>query len=127
MQEAKITFHPANSKDVEISCEIAKNIVSKMKGLMHRETLPADEGMLFTFLFPWYRYFWMKNVKIPLDIIFINRNFEIISIHEAPVESGFLYKRYSSQGLCKYVLETNQGFCKKYNISKGTKIEIEKS
>jgi len=125
MQEVKITFHPANSKDVEINCEIAKNIVSKMKGLMHRETLPADEGMLFTFLFPWYRCFWMKNVKIPLDIIFINRTFEIISIHEAPIESGFLYKRYSSRGLCKYVLETNQGFCKKYNITKGTKIEIE--
>ena len=126
MQKAKIIFHPANSKDVEISCEIAKNIVSKMKGLMHRETLPADEGMFFTFLFPWYRYFWMKNVKIPLDIIFINRNFEIISIHEAPIESGFLYKRYSSQGLCKYVLETNQGFCKKNNITNGTKIDIKK-
>ena len=126
MQKAKITFHPANSKDVEISCEIAKNIVSKMKGLMHRETLPADEGILFTFLFPWYRYFWMKNVKIALDIIFINRNFEIISIHEAPIESGLLYKRYSSQGLCKYVVETNIGFCKKHNISKGSKIDIKK-
>ena len=126
MQEAKITFHSANSKDVEISCEIAKNIVSKMKGLMHRKTLPVDEGMIFTFLIPWHRFFWMKNVKIPLDIIFINNNFKIIAIHEAPVEKGILYKNYWSHGMCKYVVETNMGFCKKNNITKGTKIEIKK-
>lgn len=127
MQKAKITFHPANSKDVEISCEIAKNIVSKMKGLMHRETLSADEGMIFTFLIPWHRFFWMKNVKIALDIIFINSKFKIIAIHGAPVEKGIFYKNYWSHGMCKYVVETNMGFCKKHNITKGTKIEIEKS
>ena len=93
---------------------------------MIRESLPVYKGMLFTFLIPWYRYFWMKNVKIPLDIIFVNSKLEIIAIHEAPIESGILLKRYSSQGLCKYVVETNQGFCKKNGISKGTRIEIKK-
>lgn len=126
MKEAKVTFYPKNSEPLRIKCEVAKNIIQKMKGLMNRESLEQNRGMIFTFLIPWHRFFWMKNVKIPLDIIFVNSKFEIISIHEAPIESGFLYKRYSSQGLCKYVLETNQGFCKKNNIIKGTKIEIKK-
>ena len=126
IQEAKITFHTKESETVNLYCEIAKNLFQKMKGLMHRESLPADKGMLFTFLLPWHRFFWMKNVKIPLDIIFISRNFEIISIHEAPVETGILYKSYWSHGLCKYVVETNMGFCKKHNITKGSKIEIKK-
>lgn len=127
MQKAEITFHPTNSKTVKLNCEIAQNIVSKMKGLMNRELLEQNKGMIFTFLIPWHRFFWMKNVKIPLDIIFINSKFKIIAIHETPVEKGPLYKNYWSHGMCKYVVETNIGFCKKYNISKGTKIEIEKN
>ena len=68
----------------------------------------------------------MKNVLIPLDIIFINRKLEIIYIHEAPIDKGIFHKIYWSHGFCKYVVETNIGFCKKNNIVKGLKIEIKK-
>jgi len=122
MNEAKITFYSKDLKSVTIICEIAKNLRDKMKGLMNRISLPEDRGMLFPFLIPGHRLFWMKNVIIPLDIIFINRKLEIIFIHEAPVENGFFHKIYWSHGFCKYVVETNMGFCKKNNILKGTKI-----
>ena len=123
-QEAVITFYTKDSEKINLHCEIAKNLFQKMKGLMHRKSLPENRGMLFTFLIPWHRFFWMKNVKIPLDIIFVNRNFEIISIHEAPVEPGILYKNYWSHGFCKYVVEINMGFCKKNGIKKADKIKI---
>jgi len=124
MQEIQIIFYPKTSNSVTLNCEVAKTITEKMNGLMNRENLAVDKGMIFPFLLPWIRFFWMKNVKIPLDIIFINRNLEIIATYEAPVETGFFHKNYWSHGFCKYVIETNIGFCKKHNIVKGTKIKI---
>ena len=124
MKEAVVTLYSGNSKPVKLRCEIADTIPKKMKGLMNRELIDEDCGMLFTFLIPWQRFFWMKNVKIPLDIIFVSRRNKIIKIYEAPIEKGIFYKMYSSHGFCKYVIETNMGFCKKYNITKNSKIEI---
>ena len=125
MNEAKITFFRKDSKQVSIICEIAKSFRKKMKGMMNRVSLQEDRGMLFPFFIPGYRLFWMKDVLITLDIIFLNRKFEIIYIHEAPVEHGFFHKIYWSHGFCKYVIETNIGFCKKNNILIDTKIEID--
>lgn len=124
MNEIKVIFRTNDSKGITLECETAKSIRSKMKGLMHREYLKENKGMFFPFLFPWHRFFYMKNVKIPLDIIFVNRKNRIISIYEAPVESGPNYKLYWSHGFCKYVIEINKGFCKKNNIKKGNSIEI---
>ena len=128
MQKKKtinITFKTQGSKTVNLQCEIARTLSQKMKGLMQRETLPKEQGMFFPFLIPWIRFFWMKNVKIPLDIIFINRHRKIIAIYEAPVETGFLLKNYWSKGFCKYVVECNRGFCKNHSILIGTEIRFE--
>ena len=126
MEEIKVTFYSDKSESVILTCEVAKSIGAKMKGLMHRSSLPKNRGMLFPFSVPWFRGFWMKNVTIPLDIIFINRNLKILNICEADVNSGWFHKIYWSRGLCKYVVECNKGFCKKHNILPDTKIEIKK-
>jgi uncharacterized membrane protein (UPF0127 family) len=126
MRKIKVTFYPSKTKAVALTCEVAKSIGEKMKGLMHRSTLPEDKGMIFLFWFPWFRIFWMKNVNISLDIIFVRRDLTILNICKAEVNSGLLQKIYWSRGLCKYVVETNKGFCKKHNIVPGTKLEIEK-
>ena len=119
-------FFKTNTDNISLKCEVAGTLREKMKGLMYREQLAKNNGMIFDFKLPWPRLFWMKNVKIPLDIIFVNANLEIINISEASVETGLFYKNYWSHGFCRYVIETNMGFCKKNNISKGTKIEIKK-
>ena len=125
MEQKKVIFLKNNSEVVSLNCDVAKSYFEKTKGLMYRESIEKNKGMLFPFIFPFQRFFWMKNVKIPLDIIFVNRNFEIIYIHEAQVEKGLLYKTYWSHGLCKYVIETNMGFCKKNKVKKRDKIKIE--
>lgn len=125
MKQVKVLIYPEKTKTVELNCEKAVKISDKMKGLMYREKLDKDKGMLFEFLFPWHRFFWMKNVKIPLDLIFINSKKRVIKIYEAPIEPGPFYKMYWSHGFCKYVVETNIGFCKKNNIKKNTKIKKE--
>ena len=126
MDFAKVIFYPKDSKSVALDCEIAKGFFAKLKGLMSRDSLSKNSGMIFLFSFSGFRVFWMKNVKIPLDIIFINKNLEVIMIYEAPVEKRFFYKKYWSSGFCKYVVECNMGFCKESNIVVGTKISIEK-
>lgn len=115
-----------NKKTISLNCKIAKSFKDKMKGLMDFDSLNEDEGMIFCFSIPWFRSFWMKNVKIPLDIIFINRKYEIINICEANVENGFFHKLYRSRGFCKYVIECNKGFCRKHGINKGDKIKLKK-
>jgi uncharacterized membrane protein (UPF0127 family) len=124
MKEAEVIFYPKGSEAVKLRCEVADTILKKIKGLMNRKNLEKDQGMLFTYLIPWQRFFWMKNVKIPLDIIFVNRKKKIIRIYEAPVEKGVFYKMYGSHGFCKYVIETNMGFCKNHKIIDGIKLKI---
>ncbi len=126
MKEIKVKFYKCETEVSTLTCKVAKSFGEKMKGLMYKSSLTKDKGMLFPFLVPWFRGFWMKNVVIPLDIIFINRNLKILNICEADVDSGWLHKIYWSRGLCKYVVECNKGFCKKHSISKQTKIEIKK-
>ena len=126
MKKAEVEFLTKDQKSVKINCEIADSFSKKMKGLMYREKLEGSQGMLFPFLIPWQRFFWMKNVKIPLDIIFVNSKNKINKIYEAPVEKGIFYKMYGSNGFCKYVIETDMGFCKKNKINKYTEIKIEK-
>jgi uncharacterized membrane protein (UPF0127 family) len=124
MKDALVIIHSNSDNPIKLKCEIAKTLSAKMKGLMYRESLLDDEGMIFPFLLPWHRFFWMKNVIIPLDIIFINRNLKIIAIYEAPVENSYFYKLYWSRGFCKYVIECNIGFCKKNNISTGNNLKF---
>ena len=126
MKETKVTFYNTNSKKIILTCEIAESYSEKMRGLMYRPSLPDDRGMLFPFLFPGNRLIWMKNVNFPLDLIFVNRKLEIIWIKEADIDRGIFNKIYWSHGFCKYIIETNKGFCKKFSIKKGDKIKIKK-
>ncbi len=127
MQEVTITFHTDSSKPVTLICEVAGSIFAKTKGLMYRSSLPDGHGMFFPFLFSSYQVFWMKNVKIPLDIIFINKDLSVLKICEASADSNILHKEYWAYGLCKYVVECNRGFCKKHKISAGSKVSIDRS
>lgn len=75
--------------------EVARTADEQARGLMFRESLPADGGMIFPMKPPRVASFWMKNTVIPLDIIFIRANGSIESIADntipystAPVESG---------------------------------------
>ena len=122
LKEVTVTFYPDGAQPVTLTCEVAKTIFEKERGLMYRSSLHADGGMLFPFLFLWFRLFWMKGVSIPLDIIFVGKNFKVVKIFGAPANVGFLNKRFWVHGFAKYVIECNLGFCKSHGISVGTSI-----
>ncbi|MBI2655841.1 DUF192 domain-containing protein [Candidatus Woesearchaeota archaeon] len=104
---------------IGINAEIADDKEEMMKGLMFREKLEENSGMLFIFENEGPQTFWMKNTLIPLDIIFIGNNFEIVDIKGAEPCSKDPCKYYASSGPAKYVLEVNAGF------AAGNKINVD--
>jgi len=78
-----------------IAAEVALSSAEQAKGLMDRDSLAADAGMLFPFSPPRPASFWMKNTRIPLDIIFIRADGTVIRVAEKatpysldPIDSG---------------------------------------
>ena len=125
---ALVKFDIGNSSYLEITCEIAQTPKERSYGLMNREELPMDRGMLFVFDNPQNLSFWMKNTLIPLDIIFIDENKIILNVEEADVEPGVPANnltRYHSAGPAKWVVEINQGLSASNGIKTGTPIIIE--
>lgn len=92
-------------------------------GLMCRNTLDPDSGMLFIFPTPVRESFWMKNTLIPLAIAFIDSNWHIVRIMEMPVASDptsddpSKFPLYDPHLPFRYALEVNSGFFKAHEIS----------
>ena len=125
LDDVVITFYPTGNPSVVLTCDVAKTGSEKTKGLMSRSSVPKSRGMLFWYRFSWLRIFWMKNVLIPLDIVFVNKGFRVVSIHEASANVGMFHKKFWALGISRYVLECNGGFCKNHHICVGTTMVIQ--
>jgi uncharacterized protein len=94
---------------------------SKRQGLMNRKNnLNNGEGMLFVYKKPQYISMWMKNTYIPLDVLFLNEDYEVVDIKRSMKPHDT--KSYKSKFKCKYAIEINGGGSKKNNINVGTRI-----
>lgn len=93
-----------NIGDKTYKCKIAKSEEDKRQGLMYVENLPPDEGILFVWDSEDTRQMWMKNTLIPLDMIAINDDDEVIMIYPARPKDETLIPFMST----KYILEVNQ-------------------
>jgi uncharacterized membrane protein (UPF0127 family) len=105
--------------------ELAQTPAEKMKGLMFREHLASDRGMLFVYEEERARSFWMKNSLIPLDIIWINQNREVVLISEdiPPCEKDPC-PTISPDVKAKYVLEINARKARRVGLRLGDKLDI---
>lgn len=113
--------------DASLELEVAETPLERKRGLMYRERLPVDQGMLFVFPEEDERGFWMKNTLIPLDMIFIDRDGKIINIEEAQPEPNTPdreLKTYRSEGEAQYVIEANSTFTEEYGVKEGDRVEI---
>ena len=99
--------------------ELAKTETEKEKGLQGIKDLPNDQGMLFIYDKPQTVGFWMKDTFVPLDIIFIDEDQEVISIYQGEPED----KTIVEEDNVKYVLEVNQNS----GIEEGDELEFEDS
>ena len=108
----------------KIDVEIAENEETRHLGLMFRENMKEDEGMLFLFPAEEYQSFYMKNTVMPLDIIFVNAKKQIVKIHKNTTP----YSEASLPSLkpAKYVVEVIGGFTDKYKLQEGDIIDWRK-
>jgi len=103
--------------DAKVIVELAVTPEEKAKGLMHREYLDENKGMLFIFEDEKAPSFWMKNTLIPLDMIFINSDNKIVDILVAEPCKKDPCKSYTPKADAKYVLEVNAGFSERHNAA----------
>ena len=99
--------------------EIADSAEEKEKGLMNREVLEKNKGMLFVFEEEGNYSFWMKNTLIPLDLIWINSEKQVVFIKENAQFCKENCEIYENNQKAKYVLEINAGKVKELDIKIG--------
>lgn len=105
----------------DFKVELAVTPQELMTGLMNRETMPGNAGMLFYFGNMAERGFWMKNTLIPLDLLFIKLDGTIHHIHENAIPHDLT--SIKSNGAAAAVLEINGGLSQKLNIQAGDKVK----
>jgi uncharacterized membrane protein (UPF0127 family) len=111
----------------ELLVEVADTDASRSRGLMHRKSMPKDQGMLFVFEKPQVLTFWMKNTLIPLSIGFFDKDFKLINTHEMKPPGSALeinLPRFSSEGPALFALEANANWFVKNKIKKGSRLLI---
>ena len=113
-------------KGQRFTVEIAADEASRERGLMFREHLDADHGMLFVFEDSEVRTFWMKNTKIPLDILYFDDRRHLVSMQQrVPPCTIDPCPVYASTGPAHYVLELNAGEADKLGLTPGDTMTIE--
>ncbi|WP_445736930.1 DUF192 domain-containing protein [Mariniflexile sp.] len=121
-KEGELTiFKVADSTEIKLDIEIADTDFDIQTGLMYRESLQNNQGMLFVFDDVTERYFYMKNTKIPLDIIYLDANRTMVSFQKnaKPMDETSL----PSNVPAKYVLEVNAGLVDAWSLAVGDMVE----
>ena len=103
-----------------IQAQVAATPEQRNTGLMHRQDMPANEGMLFVFEQPAQQCFWMKNTLLPLTAAFVTDDGTIVNL--ADMKPQALDSHCSTQPV-RYVLEMNQGWFAKRSIKAGAKLQ----
>jgi uncharacterized membrane protein (UPF0127 family) len=105
--------------------EIAHTPAQRAQGLMYRTQLLADHGMLFLFPQPRRMAFWMKNTRIPLDILFFDANQHLVRAHyRVPPCVDPPCAHYPSGAISAWVLELNGGIAEALNLAPGARLQV---
>lgn len=116
---------------VALHVEVAESLAQHARGLMFRQTLRDDEGMLFVYRKDKPRRFWMKNTYIPLSIGLFNNKGELIEIRNmapdtmVPKGKTFHYP-IAHTAPARYVLEVNKGWFERHGVRLKSRLIIDK-
>ena len=112
-------------KGERFTVEIADTREAQVLGLMFRESLEPDRGMLFIFPREAPRSFWMRNTRIPLDILYFDAELRLVSVaaNARPCKTAQC-PSYPSEGPAQYVLELNAGVAGKLGVTRGDVLSL---
>jgi uncharacterized membrane protein (UPF0127 family) len=113
--------------NVTLVADIAETNEQRTKGLSVKDTLDENEGMLFLFKTPSKHSFWMKNMKFPIDIIWISEYHEVVHVEHSlePCKPHSFCPTYKPDRDALYVLETVAGFAQKYNVTENDYVDFQ--
>lgn len=112
---------PMTIANRQFTIEMALDEDTRTIGLMHRDSMPSDRGMIFAFAVEEELGFWMRNTRIPLDIIYMNKDGKIVSIRTMlPMDLTSI----KSGQPAKYALELNRGMATALGLKVGDTIPI---
>ncbi|HEX7406299.1 MAG TPA: DUF192 domain-containing protein [Candidatus Binatia bacterium] len=107
---------------VAVEVEVADTPESRARGLMYRNDMAPNAGMLFIFPNETEQQFWMKNTPLPLDMVFIGKEHRIVGI--VADTQPFTTSPLGVPGRSQYVLEVHAGFCASHGISTGNQVDF---
>ncbi len=119
-----ITIELANQQ--KFHCEIANTPETLSRGLMYRDELAQNTGMLFVFPYPDVWPFWMKNTKIQLDMIWLDENRQVIYVVEnaQPCQDKCPFYQPKQFNKASYVIELAGGQVQSQNIQIGNQLKF---
>jgi uncharacterized membrane protein (UPF0127 family) len=120
VEGARLEVHSLVVGNRRIHVEVAANRADRNLGLMYRESLPADHGMLFIFPIEKVRSFWMKNTPLPLSIAFADSGGKIVHIADLEPHST---EPVWSERPAKLALEMNRGWFARRGVFVGHAIQ----
>ncbi len=109
--------------EVAVEVEIVDTWPKIEKGLMHREHLAPDAGMLFKMGFESDHAFYMRNTLIPLDMIFIRKDLTVAGVVENAEPKTEKLRRVNLPSY--YVLEVNGGYTRSHGVNAGARVRFE--
>lgn len=118
-KKQNVTLRAPNGKTIDLTVDVAVTPAQQQQGLMFRERLDEDTGMLFVFDQPRVLTFWMKNTLMPLDVLFFDANGSFVSVAtmEPCVQDPCV--TYPSEDPALYALEVQSGFARKHGVGPG--------
>lgn len=124
IKQGELKFISQDGKKIisQIDIELAANDEKRTQGLMWRRKMEDHQGMLFVMEAEEMQSFWMLNTYIPLDIIFVDKQRQIVTIRSNTQPQSL--DPVTSDKPALYVVEVNAGYCSKNRISVGDRIEF---
>ncbi|MFK7957224.1 MAG: DUF192 domain-containing protein [Lysobacterales bacterium] len=112
-------------KGQRFQVEVADAPAEQQRGLMFVTNMPEYQGMLFVFPREAPRSFWMKNCRIPLDILYFDSGLQLVSAQlNVPPCRAEPCASYPSAGPARYVLELNAGMAQRLGVNQGDALEL---
>ncbi|HUH02624.1 MAG TPA: DUF192 domain-containing protein [Kofleriaceae bacterium] len=116
--DARVVITPAGGgAPITVHVEVVRSPNDIKRGLMYRQHLPPDQGMLFLMSKEEVQSFWMKNTLIPLDMLFISADKRVAGIVENTEPLTLTSRRIDEPTL--YVLEVNGGWSQAHGVTAG--------
>lgn len=112
---------PISVAGIELEVELATTFEEQSLGLMYRDKLEENGGMLFVYPRENFLSFWMKDTRIPLSIAFIKADGRIIQIESM---KPYSLDTHVSKGKAKYALEMNEGWFRIHNVREGDTVKM---